>query len=235
MRPGMFSARWLTFADATTAVHMDGNSLVYGYRAPGPGVTIAQNLAAQSYSPLYGTGMTVSNVAISGQTWANMLTTRPSFVAGKRNILIAWEGTNSITTGRTVSQALSDAADYCAAIHADNAEWEIMTGTCIPRQGGYSTSFASVAALNLALDDYNAQLLAGYAGLGFIACADVRAAGSPFAMGGDYTSAGFAAVNTRAGAALWLETTSPEAAIHMTDAGDAILSRIFAATLSRIR
>lgn len=235
MRPSMFAGRWLQYTNATVNVVMDGNSLVYGYRAPGPGTRISDNLASQAFSPLYGQGMTVGNVASSGQTWADMLTTRPTFVAGKRNICIAWEGTNSIVMGLTASQAMTDAAGYCAAMHADNAAWEIVTGTCIPRQGGYTTAFASVAALNAELDAYNTLLKAQYASAGFVAVCDVRAVGSPWAMGGDYSPAGFAAVSTRAGASVWLESTASEAAIHMTDAGDLALARLFAATLARIR
>lgn len=235
MRPSMFAGRWLQYTNATVNVVMDGNSIVYGYRAPGPGTRISDNLASQAFSPLYGQGITVGNVAISGQTWANMLTTRPTFAAGKRNICIAWEGTNSVTTGRTAAQAIEDAAAYCAALHGDNPAWEIITGTCIPRQGGYSTSFESVAALNAELDAYNTRLKSQFASVGFVAVCDVRASGSPWAMGGDYSTGGFAACNTRAGSTVWLESTASEAAIHMTDAGDLALARLFAATLARIR
>lgn len=233
MRATMFAGKWLSYSDATVNVTMDGNSIVYGYRAPGPGTTIANNLSSQGYSPLYGQGMTVGNVAVSGQTWADMLSTRPSFVAGKRNIVIAWEGTNSVYSGRTGAQSLADAAAYAAALHADNSAWEIVTGTCIPRQGGYTTHYPSIAALNAEIDAYNIGMLAQFTQLGFTACCDVRASGSPFAMYGDYSDANFAAVDARAGGSCWLEGAN--ARIHMTDFGDAVLARMFAATLTRIR
>lgn len=228
------SGRWLQYANATVAVKMDGNSLVYGYRNPGPGTTIAQNLVSQSTSPLYGSGITVTNNGVNGQTWADMLSGLPSFTASKTNVVIAWEGTNSIQAGRTAAQAKQDATDYIAALHAANAAFKVVLMTCLPRQGGFATNFASIAAYNAELDSYNALLRTDYVSMGAVALCDVRKAGGVFDMGGDYSNAQFAACDTRAGATVWLEPTTGSA-IHMTDAGDAVIATMLASTLRRIR
>jgi hypothetical protein len=231
------SGRWLQYANATTAVTMDGNSLVFGYRNPGPGNTIAQQIVSQSTSPLYGSGITVTNLGVSGQTWQDMLSGLPSFVVGKTNVLICWEGTNAIASGngtpKTAAQAIAQQQAYIDAVKAANAAWKIVGMTCLPRQGGFS-SWGSIAALNAQIDEYNATLLSTYRTMGMDALCDVRQTGGVFDMSGDYSNSQFDACNARTGSTVWLEPTTGSA-IHMTDAGDAVIATMLASTLRRIR
>lgn len=224
---------WLKFSAATTAVVMDGNSLVYGYRNPGPGNTIAQQIVSQSTSPLYGSGVVVTNLGVNGQTWAAMLSGLPAFVDGKTNIVVAWEGTNSIQGGRTAGQAIQDATDYITAVHAANSGFRVVLMTCLPRQGGFAP-WGTIAAFNAEIDAYNATLRSSHMSMGAVALCDVRKAGGVFDMAGDYTNAQFAACNTRAGVTVWLEPTTGSA-IHLTDAGDAVVSTMLADTLRRLK
>lgn len=228
------SGRWLQFQSATTNVVMDGNSLVYGYRNPGPGNTIAQQLVSQSTSPLYGSGVTVVNLGVSGQTWTGMLSGLPVFVAGKTNILVAWEGTNAIQGGRTGAQAVDDAAAYCSAVLAANSAWKIVHMTCLPRQGGFAANWGTIAAFNAQIDAYNTQLMSEYSAHGAVAVCDIRKSGGVFDMSGDYSNASFEAVNTRGGTQIWLEATTG-GAIHLTDAADGVVAGYLADTLRRVR
>lgn len=227
------SGAWLKYSAAAVAIVMDGNSLVYGYRNPGPGNTIAQQVVSQAASPLFGSGITVANIGVNGQTWSGMLSSLPAFVGGKTNVVIAWEGTNSIQGGRTAAQAIQDATDYITAVHAANSGFRVVVMTCLPRQGGFAP-WGTIAAFNAEIDTYNATLRSSHMSMGAVALCDVRKGGGVFDMAGDYTNAQFAACNTRAGATVWLEPTTGSA-IHLTDAGDAVVASMLADTLRRVR
>ena len=220
------------FADATDKITMDGNSLVFGYRNPGPGNTIAQQVVSQSGSPLYGSGITITNLGVSGQTWAQMLTGLPSYTSGKTNWVIAWEGTNSIANSRTAQQALDDAAAYVTAVKGVNAAIRMVGITCLPRQGQFAP-WGTIAAFNAELDSYNALLRQHYADIGFERLCDVRQSGGVWDMGGDYSDSSFASCDTRAGGTVWLEGSNSR--VHMTDFGDGILAGYLGTTLRGLR
>lgn len=137
--------------------------------------------------------VTVLNIAISGQTWRKMngldgysaADVDGAWVAGKTNVLILWEGTNSISSGRTAAQAIQDATDYItarqAAVNAayPGKRWIILVGTCLPRQNS-GTDQTLVDTLNATIDSYNALLRAQYKTMGAHGLFDVRQEGSPF-------------------------------------------------------
>lgn len=229
-------AKSLVYTAAAVAVTMDGNSLVFGYRNPGPGNTIAQQIVSQSGSPLYGSGITVANLGNSGQTWQDMLSGLPSYSSGKTNIVVAWEGTNTIAAGngtpKTAAQAIVQAQSYINAVKAVNPSIRVVMMTCLPRQGGFA-GWGSIAALNAEIDRYNALLQSSYLSMGCVAICDVRQPGGVFDLAGDYSDASFAACNTRAGSTVWLEGSNSR--IHLTDAGDAVIAGLLAETLRHVR
>ena len=98
-----------------TAITYDGNSIIDPTL---PGDLVLQ-LAAM---PPISNALTISNIGKSGQTIRQMIATRSdvlaSFVPGRRNILIAFEITNSIFNGvsRTGLQAIADLAEYIIAV-----------------------------------------------------------------------------------------------------------------------
>ena len=223
--------RTLVYSNATVAVKMDGNSLVYGYRNPGPGNTVAEQIVSQVDSPLYGSGITVTNLGVNSQTWQTMLNTLPTFTAGKLNIVIAWEGSNSIKDGESGVDAVGLAEDYISAVKAVNPAFRIVIMNCLPRQGSAAV-WGSVNALNAQIDAYNALLKSSYREIGADLLCDLRPPGGVFDMGGDYSDGNFAACDTRAGATVWLEATGR---IHLTDAGDTVIAGLLAATLRHVR
>jgi len=77
----------------------DGNSYTEGYLATTPWPTLLKN--ALEAAPYYVTGLSLTNVAVSGQTTLNMITRAPTYVTpvyngARLNILFAWEVGNGI-------------------------------------------------------------------------------------------------------------------------------------------
>jgi len=233
MEIGEFSGltQYVQWVSTAVALTMDGNSLVYGYRNPGPGVTVAQNLISDVASPLYGSGMTVTNSGTSGNTWVMMTGGVPNYTANRINVCVAWEGTNSICAGRTGLEAATDAVTYIATLKAANPLWRVVLMTCLPRQGGFA-AWGSIAGLNAQIDAYNAHLRANYKAMGACALCDVRPAGGVFDMGGDYSIASFDACDTRAGGTVWLEASGGSGRIHMTDFGDTKIAALLEPVLA---
>lgn len=225
-------SQYVPWVLSAVSVTMDGNSLVYGYRNPGPGTTVAQNIVSDASSPLFGSGITVTNSGTNGNTWAQMTGALPTFTASKINVCIAWEGTNSIANGRSGLQAASDATAYIAALKAANPNWRVVLMTALPRQGSLGATYPTVAAFNAEIDAYNAYLLANYKAMGACAICDVRTAGGVWDMGGDYSDASFAACDTRAGGTVWLEGTNQR--IHMTDFGDTKIAALIEPVLAYV-
>jgi len=230
MRAALFAAakKRLTLSADNVHVIMDGDSITYGYRAPGPGLTIARQLVETQGNALYGSGLTVVNSGVSGQSWSDMTATLPTLVAGKLNVVIAWGFTNALTNlGQTAAQALAGAAAYAAALRSANQGRQIrlVTMTTLAREGGYALGASTILGLNQKIDDANSQLRTSYQQLGYDALIDLRVQGGPFDMEGDYSTAGFDAVNTRAGAQVWLESSTPSR-IHMTDFGDSLIAKM---------
>lgn len=228
---------------------VDGNSLVYGQggaqniprvMAKTAPISAATHPITQVYdaTALAGSptnkwksdkGIVVYNSGVSGETWRQMngldggngaADVDAAFVAGAANVLILWEGTNSITLGgRTPAQAIQDATDYItarqAAASSKGGHWVVMIGTCLPRQ--ISSSEANTIALNGNLDSYNASLRSQYSSMGAKGVFDVRQSGSPFNLP-DYTYASFsAALNGAAG--YWTTTDPTNSLTHLASNG----------------
>lgn len=219
----------LKYSDATANIVCDGNSLVSGQGGT-PWPTQIRSLA-----PLNGV-VNVTNVGQPGQTTRQMNGLDSSYtgvgdvdgawVAGKTNVLILWEGTNSIcNTGETGAQAASDMVDYITARQATH-KWMVVLLTCIPRQAG---SAAATLDQNARLDAYNAILAGTYRQMGARILVDVRGSGSPFAFA-DYSDATFAA----AGSSGYWASGEDGGHIHLSTAGYAYIATIVAAALKRL-
>ena len=217
------SARRLRW-DSSVNVVWDGNSLVYGVGATG-GQTLPVQVAA--LAPMAGSGATVTNCGISGQRWSAMTggatDVDGAWQAGKTNVLICWETTNSAcnSPGLSAAQIIADITAYIAARRAVHP-WVIVGLTTIPREtSGLMTSQSERERLNGIMSDVDAAMKAGQ--LDFDAVVDVRQAGSVFAFGG-YTTADFDASGW-----IWAEL-SPNR-VHLLNAGYAHIADYVATTL----
>ena len=212
----------------TSAVNLafDGNSLL---NDDGRGQLQTQIL---DLAPAVGTGVVTANVSIAGQTTRQMNGLDGSsatdadamFVSGKVNILVLWEGTNSVVlAGRTPTQAATDLADYITARKAAHAWDKIVVLTTIPREGD-AASQGVRDTNNANLASYNAYLIANRVALGIDAICDVRQSGSPFNLA-TYTPTDFTGVG-----AVWQESTPNR--VHLNGEGQYIIAGYLSATLS---
>lgn len=211
----------------------DGNSLVNGVGASNQATTALPAQVAAA-SPINGV-ISATNLGIGGQTTRQMdgldggsaSDIDGAYVSGKANVLVLWEGTNSIcNVGRTSDQALSDLQIYVTDRQANGRQWTMMALTTLPRQASpLISSQTDINTYNAILADYNAKLMANYRALGLAAVADVRQSGSPFAFS-DYSSASFGASN------LWSEGNGSR--VHLNDAGYALIASYVAAQWIRM-
>jgi len=212
---------------------MDGNSLVAG-----AGSTAGLTLTTQAakLSPLNGT-TPIINLGVGGQT-ARMMNgfdggssadIDAAFVAGRKNILLLWEGTNSIVINRTAAQALQDMSDYIAARRLANAWDKVVVIGTIPRYqtGAY---WADIDVLNAHLVTFNESLSASPTTYGADAYVDVRASGSPFALP-DYSLATFERTETLP---MWATTDTVGWRIHLSNAGYAYIAQCLSSKLKQI-
>lgn len=138
-------------------IAVDGNSLYARWIAP------AINEVSKFGALVKGSGANSGNVAVPGQTWADMIKNAADidslYVPGKKNILVASETTNSVyNEGASVEKAVADAKAYIAARRAAH-KWEkiILCGT-IPRAD--KSNQAENRALNQRLLEVDARLRA---------------------------------------------------------------------------
>lgn len=178
MGPIMGGLPVLKYSAAGVNIVFDGNSLVAGSGASGSSKFLPAQVAA--LSPLNGL-VTVTNIGVAGQSIANMRTrgtayADANYVAGKKNILVVWEGTNSICNEvKTGAAAGAEMAGYCADRLAAHPDWIIVQMTTLPRFGLITTY--TVAQANAELDAYNAYLQANHRTMGCKRLVDVRTAG----------------------------------------------------------
>ena len=214
-------------------VVFDGNSLVAGQGASSGAFFLPALIGG--LSPISG-AFAVTNLGVGAQTtrMMNGLDTGSAadvdgaFVAGKLNILFAWEGTNDVElTALTGLQAASDMTDYIAARKAAHP-WVVILLTTLPRQKSGQTQPQIVAA-NAELDSYNAYLLANYVSMGATAVVDVRQIGSPFRFT-DYTTASFDAVAPT----YYSAAESSGSYTHLRDAGYVVIAGYCAAALNAL-
>ena len=138
-------------------IAVDGNSLYARWIAP------AINEVSKFGVLVKGSGANSGNVAIPGQTWADMIKNATDidnlYVPDKKNVLVIGETTNSVyNEGASVEKTVSDAKAYIAARRAAH-KWEkiVLCGT-IPRAD--KSSQAENRALNQKLIEVDARLRA---------------------------------------------------------------------------
>lgn len=176
-------------------------------------------------------GVTFRNLGISGQTTQSMINNATdvenAYVDGEKNILVLWEGTNSIcNAGDTAAQAIQAMTTYIAARRASKQWAFILLLTCLPRQ---RSTQADTLAKNAALDSYNATVLSSYKDMGATHVVDVRQVGSPFNMP-DYNLQTFEDMAASTG--LWA-ANEVGAHVHL-DAGYGVIAQMVAAELRRL-
>jgi lysophospholipase L1-like esterase len=220
----------LRYTSDKVNVVFDGNSLVRG-----DGSTNGQNLVTQvsALAPLNGQ-LVVPNLGIDGQTIAQMRSgssdVEASWVPGKTNVLVVWEGTNSINYGASSDDgtgAFNDMAAYCAdrlALHP----WKLVMMTTLPRYNLGATQ-AQVDTFNAKLVKYSSLLLANYKSIGAVAIVDVRQAGSPWIFP-DYTLSTFESATALP---YWANEGAGKH-IHLNNAGYGVVARMVADVLKRL-
>ncbi len=178
MNPILAGSPTIKYLASDVNIVFDGNSLVAGASASGPSAYMPAQLT--QLPPLNGL-ITVKNIGVSGQTIANMRSRGTAFadanyVAGKKNILLAWEGTNSICNNAGMSGVAAGAAmaAYCADRLAAHPDWRIILLTTIPR---FAITAYSIAAGNAQLSAYDDYIKANYKAMGAQRVLDVRAGG----------------------------------------------------------
>lgn len=134
--PTVAPLRW----DGSTPIHVtvDANSHYAKWAYP------AINEVGALATLLRGAGATATNVAIPGQTWADMRMNAQdvdgAYVDGKTNVLVCGDTTNSIFGGWSgvtygVDGTLAEARRYLAARRAAHPDWIILVCGTIPRGG----------------------------------------------------------------------------------------------------
>lgn len=223
-------SRWLKFS-ASVNVVWDGNSLVYGQGASYVG-GIRNNAVTQTANraPIAGSGATVTNLGVSGQTWAQMNSSASdvdaAWIDGKTNLLVLWETTNAVcsqSSSQTPAQCLSAIRTYVTNRRAARP-WVIVCLTTIPREYGFAVNDqATRSAKNADLLAVDAALKANPAEYGLDRVIDLRRPGSPFAFSSfsssDFDSAG----------AIWQEPAGTR--VHLNNAGYAIVAEMVAEDL----
>lgn len=215
------------FKPSATNVNIvfDGNSIVYGYYQT---TNIEQRMAASW--PLAGLGLTVANLGKNGYTWRMLMgldggsnNVDSQYVAGRKNILVVMETTNSIYVGgRSGSQAAADAQAYVAARLAAHA-WTVLLVTAPPHWVANQTT---ADANNAAIDSANAAMRANYRAWGAAACADIRAPNAPYAFP-DYAQSRFSAAQS-------LGYFHPGDLLHPADAGAAAIAATINGEIARL-
>jgi lysophospholipase L1-like esterase len=198
----------------------DGNSLTAG---AGDSTAYPWPSGLQEQYPEFATS-TIRNVAVSGHTTQQMMSHGADayWVDGKVNVLVAWEGTNSIcNAGRAAAQAIQDMSDYVAARRAAHPGWIILGGTVLPRQTDLGQ--AQTTSQNAVIDAYNDLLRAQCRSMGMKALFDVRRSGSNFNLP-DYNNATFEAALSAYGL---LASNEVGNHIHLSGAGYAYLMSNF--------
>lgn len=230
------------YTTAGTNIVFHGNSLVYGQS--GASVPAgAMPYQVQRLAPVNNL-VTCQNYGVNGQRWGGMMTSGTGasvdalFDPAKKNVLIAWEGTNDINGGGlTAAQAFANAQAYTAERIASK-NWIIVHMTCLPC---YYQSFSdsTSASINTVLAQYNLLLRNGWKAIGAKGLADVQQAGSPFLLPNFNRSTFLSA--TYSGQSIWSPNdqqggggTGQNQFVHCSDTGYGVLANIVAAALRRL-
>jgi hypothetical protein len=214
------------------ALVFDGNSLVQGVGAATP------LPAALMGRPFFaGSGAAMVNLGVGGQTWRQMdgldggsaADVDGACAAGRTDILLAWETTNSVfNAGRTVQQTIGDARAYVANRLAAHPDRVVVLLTSLPREAGPAVApdRASVEAANAVLSAVDDHFRAAYRAMGARALVDLRGPSSPFAF------TGYAPADFDAAGPYWAE--GPGGRIHLNDAGYGLVADMIVAACRRM-
>lgn len=214
------------YQNATHNIVFDGNSLVAGQ-----GATV-QYLANKVHSlpVLASSGLTVKSFGIGSQQISSMTggiaDVNGAYESGKRNILIAWEITNSVYFGKNAVQVAEDFTAYC---NAANAGFEIYAVLTIPRRQSRQNGDSS-DIYNAVLEECNAEIKKNWKDIGLAGYIDLRLDGSPFKFSG-YTTTDFATAD-----AYWAagEKSTNGISVHLNSAGYDIVAQYIAQKLRSI-
>lgn len=203
----------------------DGNSITRGQGATNAIHNLTACIARRT--PYVGTGQpAIQNLGVDGQTWRMMdgldggssVDVDAAWTIGKTNVLVAWEGTNSLQGGRTVLQAVADATSYITnrqLVHS----WDVrVIATAMPR-GQADVASGTIAGMNALIDSWNTYIRANFLAMGFTHLIDVRTGNSPYNFN-SYAPADFVAA-----ASYYYQTDG--VSTHPNDLGYSCLSSIF--------
>lgn len=184
MGPILGRSTRMRFNASKIAITYDGNSHVSITRDSGRFTALPASMGS----------VPINNIGVGGSTWrmlngldgGDASDVDGSYVNGKTNILIAWEGTNTLRApGATVAQAWQDCINYCnarqayvAANRPGQTPWVILLGTCLPLGANYQ--YGDPAPINALIDTYNVTMRQNYR-LVAKGLFDVREVGSIFA------------------------------------------------------
>lgn len=177
-------------AASVGAVICHGNSLTVGTGAPAGQDYVTQ---LNGMAPLAGSGLAAANKGVGGQSinipsapGGDMMTSGPSnvdalLVAGKTNVLIAWEGTNQLVNGgaNAATAAAAMQAYVAARLAAASTAGKKLRVLLLTMPPGYSvaqgaaSNDANALLWNQAADAYNNALRANYKAWGAHGLADI--------------------------------------------------------------
>lgn len=180
MGPLLGGTALVRYTSDKTNIIFDGNSLVEG-NALGPTDQPTKGIVPQlaGLFPING-NITIHNIGVSGQAISDMrsrgsLFADGNYAAGKKNVLLVWEGTNSIcNNGVSGADAGAQMAQYCAERLAAHPDWLIVMLTTLPR---FNIGSYSIPDGNAQLDIFDAYIKANQRAMGVKKIVDVRAAG----------------------------------------------------------
>lgn len=189
MGPLLGSRPVVRFDPATTNVVFVGNSIVVGDGvASRPADTWPVRLAANA--PI-SNALSIANLGHDGYSITALDgagDTSAQFVAGKTNVMLFYEGTNTLKGGGTsASTAIGQLQAYIKNRLAEHP-WKIVLVSTIPF---IETATDAVSQTqNTIVDQFNATMKATYKQMGAVAYIDVRT-GAPWGSMPDYSLASF--------------------------------------------
>ncbi len=227
MGPMMGGVPVVRYTTSSAVIVFDGNSLVLGASGatdPMP-AQVFRNPPISSTSACTNSGTNGARTyEMTSQAAAQI---DPLFNAAKDNILVVWEGRNSMYNGgRTPAQAWAEVQAYVSARLALHPEWKIVLMTVLPQRASTDTD-ASAAATWATFQEFNDLMRAGWRAAGAKALVDVVASGSPFLLT-SFAIADFNAIG------LWSPTETTQW-VHLSNAGYAYIASLVSASLRRLR
>jgi hypothetical protein len=194
------------------------------------GSSIANRMPARmmSYAPLLGAA-THSMVAIGGQTIQDMIDNAAdvdgAYVAGKKNVLVTFAGTNGMIDGAAAQ--VTRMRQYIAARKAAHPDLLVMLGFVPPR---YELGSMSVEDRNNEIVKYNRAWALDWRNWGVDVLVDTRPAGGPFDLP-DWSLASFTRPATLP---MWSTADAPGVYTHFSDVAHAYEGRCFANSVHRL-